>query len=228
MAINRRLINPAVPNLPLGTEQYERRYQDQFTNVLRLYFNQLRNALSELLGNTGGSYIGFPYIAASNGTIQYATAANTPTIVRWDTLDSGAGFTLNSNNTATAQATGVYKITYSLQFANNDNAIHNAIVWLRVNGSTSTADVTNSTTIFTLQARKSALLPNFVCGYSEVVFTLNEGDSVGLWWGTDQAATSGGATGIYIDYRAAQTTPMVYPAVPSAIGSITFVSALPA
>jgi hypothetical protein len=221
-----KIINPAVPNLPVGTEQYERRYQDQFTNVLRLYFNQLRNALGELFGANGGKYIQFPHIAASDGAIQYATAANTPTIVQWSSLDAGSGFTLNANNTATAQVTGIYKITYSLQFANDDNDIHDAIVWLRINGNTSTEDVTNSTTVFTLQARKSALLPNFVCGYSEVVFTLNAGDSVGLWWGTDQAATSGGADGIYIDYRAAQTTPMAYPAVPSAIGSITFVSAL--
>jgi hypothetical protein len=226
MATPNRIINPAVPNLPLGSEEYERRYQDQFTNVLRLYFNQLHNALGELVSNNGGKYIGFPHIAASDGALQYATAANTPTIVQWNSLDAGSGFTLNANNTATAQVTGIYKITYSLQFANDDNAIHDAIVWLRINGSTSAADVANSTTVFTLQARKSALLPNFVCGYSEVVFTLNAGDSVGLWWGTNQAATSGGARGIYIDYRAAQTTPMAYPAVPSAIGSITFVSAL--
>ena len=228
MTSKNRILTPAPPNLPLGTDQYERRYQDQFTNVLRLYFNQLQNAFAELFGPDGGKYIAFPHIAASDGAVQYATAANTPTIVQWSTLDAGSGFTLNSNNTATARISGVYKITYSLQFANNDNAIHDAIVWLRINGSASTDDVPNSTTIFTLQARKSALLPNFVCGYSEVVFELKGGDSVGLWWGTDQAATSGGATGIYIDYRAAQTTPMAYPAVPSAIGSITFVSALPA
>ena len=226
MTSKNRIFTPAPPNLPLATDDYERRYQDQFTNVLRLYFNQLRNALGELFGLNGGKYIQFPHIAASDSALQYATATNTPTIVQWNTLDAGSGFTLNANSTATAQIAGVYKITYSLQFANNDNAIHDAIVWLRINGSTSTADVANSTTIFTLQARKSALLPNFVCGYSEVVFSLNAGDSVGLWWGTEQAATSGGATGIYIDYRAAQTTPMAYPAVPSAIGSITFVSAL--
>jgi hypothetical protein len=222
-----RIITPAPPNLPLGTDTYERRYQDQFTNILRLYFNQLQNAFGELFGPEGGKYIAFPHIAASDSAIQYATAANTPTIVQWSSLDAGSGFKLNSDNTATAQVPGIYKITYSLQFANNDNAIHDAIVWLRIDGSTSAADVPNSTTIFTLQARKSALLPNFVCGYSEVVFTLKAGNTVGLWWGTDQAATSGGATGIYIDYRAAQTSPMAYPAVPSAIGSITFVSALP-
>jgi hypothetical protein len=227
MAGSNRIINPAPPSLPLGTQAYERQYQDQYSNVLRLYFNQLRNALGELFGNDGGRYIGFPHIAASDSAIQYATATHTPTIVKWNTLDAGSGFTLNADNTATAQVTGIYKITYSLQFANNDNAIHDAIVWLRINGSTSAADVPNSTTVFTLQARKSAILSNYVCGYSEVVFTLNAGDSVGLWWGTDQAATSGGVTGIYIYYRAAQTSPMAYPAVPSAIGSITFVSALP-
>ena len=44
MTTKNRIVNPAQPNLPLGTEQYERRYQDQFTNILRLYFNQLDNA----------------------------------------------------------------------------------------------------------------------------------------------------------------------------------------
>ena len=228
MVTKNRIITPAPPNLPLGTDTYERRYQDQFTNVLRLYFNQLQNAFGELFGPDGGKYIAFPHIAASDGAIQYATGDDTPTIIQWSSLDSGTGFTLNANSTATAQIPGIYKITYSLQFANNDNAIHDAIVWLRINGSNSSNDVASSTTVFTLQARKSALLPNYVCGYSEVVFTLRAGDSVGLWWGTDQAATSGGATGIYIDYQAAQTSPMPYPAVPSAIGSITFVSALPA
>lgn len=227
MASNNRIINPAPPNLPLGTMQYERRYQDQFSNVLRLYFNQLKNVLGELFGNNGGRYIEFPHIAASDGAVQYATAANTPTIVKWNTLDAGSGFTLNADSTATAQISGIYKITYSLQFANNDNAAHDAVVWLRLNGATTSDDVANSTTIFTLPARKSAGIASYVCGYSEVVFTMNAGDSVGLWWGTDQAATSGGAVGIYMYYLAAQTSPMAYPAVPSAIGSITFVSALP-
>jgi hypothetical protein len=229
MATPNRIINPAPPNLPLGPEGYERRYQDQFANVLRLYFNQLRNALGELFGNNGGKYLQFPHIAASDSTTQYATATNTPTIIKWNTLDAGSGFTLNANSTATAQISGVYKITYSLQFANNDNSAHDAIVWLRVDGTSSTSlnDAASSTTIFTLPARKSAGVPSYVCGYSEVVFTLNAGDSVGLWWGTNQAATSGGATGIYILAVPAQTSPMAYPAVPSAIGSITFVSALP-
>lgn len=230
MATSKQITNiiPTVaPRLPAATIQYDQRFIDQFANVLRLYFNGIDTTFGGLLGSTGGQYLGFPCIAASDSNTQYATAANTPTIVQWNSLDAGSGFVLNANYTATAQVSGIYKITYSLQLANNDNAIHDAIVWLRINGDTSAADVANSTTVFTLQARKTALLPNFVCGYSEVVFPLNAGDSVGLWWGTDQAATSGGATGIYMYHLAAQTTPMPYPAVPSAIGSITFVSRLP-
>jgi len=220
------LIPPRAPNLPVGPLQYETRYMDQLTNTLRLYFNTIDNFGQQFTGETGGSYIRFPFIEASDSTTQYATGNNTPTIVKWNTTSLGNQFTLNVGNTATAQLSGIYKITYSLQFANNANAIHNAVVWLRVNGSTSAADVPNSTTAFTLQARKSAGEPNFVCGYSEVVFALNAGDTVGLWWGTDLAATSGGGTGVYIYSLAAQTTPMAYPATPSAIGSITFVSAL--
>lgn len=226
--VTRIIQNPAPPNLPLGTEQYERRYQDQYSNVLRLYFNRLFNALSTLFNRLGGQYLNFPYVAASDTADQYATANDTPTVVTWNTLNAGNGFTLNTDSTATAQVSGLYKITYSLQFANTDNAAHDAIVWLRINDSTPANDVAGSTTIFTLPARKSAGVPSYVCGYSEVVFAMNAGDTVGLWWGTDAAASSGGALGVLIDYRAAQTTPMPYPATPSAIGSITFVSNLPA
>jgi hypothetical protein len=220
------LIPPKAPNLPLAPIQYDSRYVEQLTNVLRLYFNTIDNFSQQFVAETGGSYLKFPFIEASDSGTQYATGNNTATIVNWDTTALGNGFTLNVGNTATALVTGIYKITYSLQFANNDNAAHDAPVWLRINGSTSAADVANSATIFTVPARKSAGVPTFVCGYSEVVFTLNAGDTVGLWWGTDLAATSGGATGIYMYSQAAQTTPMAYPATPSALGSITFVSAL--
>ena len=43
-------INATPPNLPLAPNEYERRYQDQVNNVLRLYFNQLSNP-----GNMGGA-----------------------------------------------------------------------------------------------------------------------------------------------------------------------------
>ena len=43
------LITSKAPNLPLATVQYEPRYQDQFANALRLYFNQVDNAIGEII-----------------------------------------------------------------------------------------------------------------------------------------------------------------------------------
>ena len=214
------LIPSKAPNLPIGPVSYDQRYIDNLLNVLRLYFNQLDNNSAGLLSGDGGSYLKFPHIAASDTTDQYAGGNNTPTLVAWNTAEALNGFSLVSG-AAIATYPGVYKITYSLQFANNDNSQKDAIVWLRING----VDVEGSTTIFTLQQRKSAGISSYVCGYSEVVFQLNAGDKVGLWWGTSLAATSGGVTGVYIQAQAAQTVPMAYPSDPSAIGSITFVSA---
>jgi hypothetical protein len=189
-----------------------------------LYFNRLDDYLYKLASNQGAASLGFPFVAASDSTDQLATEADTPTVVKWNTLEAGSGFSLNAPGSATALVSGIYKITYSLQFVNTDNDIHNAAVWLKVNN----VDVPRSTTVFTLQARKSAGVYNFLCGYSEVVFSLEAGDVLELYWAVDQAySVSPAADGIYMEHLAAQTSPYARPAVPSAIGSITFVSRLP-
>jgi hypothetical protein len=212
------------PNLLIAPVDYSQQYIDQLNNALRLYFNEIDNGMAALLSGTGGSNLSLPFIAASDSTDQITADADTPTVVKWDTLEGGNGFTLNSPGSATALSSGVYKITYSLQFVNTDNAIHNAAVWLKVNN----ADVARSTTVFTLQARKSAGVFNFVCAYSEVVFSLEAGDELELYWAADAAYRASPArAGIYIEAIAAQTSPYARPAVPSAIGSITFVSRLP-
>ena len=289
------LIPSKAPNLPIATVEYEARYQDQFTNVLRLYFNTIDNAIGELIrileytgpfdtvyantvdatnvnainvnttnltsllaviqqlqantvtaanfqgGNgvfnnltganvnaslfTGAGYqINFPHIAASDSTDQVAGGNDTPTVVEWNTLDSGLGWTLNSPGSATADRAGIYKITYSLQFVNTANAIHSAVVWLQKNGS----DVANSATEFSIPARKSASVPSYVCGYSEAVFEVAVGDEIELYWATDLAGDPvGPVDGVYIFHDAAQVAPYARPAIPSAIGSIVYLSAPP-
>jgi hypothetical protein len=207
------------PNLPIPTTAYSQTFIESFSNALRLYFNTLDAFTTNLSNVDGGSSLSFPHIAASDSTDQYATANNTATLVAWNTGESILGFTLAAG-AATANYSGVYKITFSLQFANTANAIHNASVWLRVNN----VDVARSATNFSVPARKSAGVPSYVCGYSEAVFTVNAGDSIKLYWATDLAATSGGVDGVYIYADAVQTTPYARPAIPSAIGSITFVS----
>jgi hypothetical protein len=218
------LYKARAPALPLPPIEYEQAQQDQFQNALRLYFNRLDNFLSELSGNQGGGLIGFPYIAASDSTDQLATASDTATVVKWNTLEGGNGFTLNAPGSATALVSGVYKITYSLQFVNTDNAAHDAAVWLKINN----VDVPRSSTVFSIPARKSAGVFSYICAYSEVVFTLNADDEMELYWATNQAYDTSPATdGVYMEALAAQASPYARPASPSALGSITFVSAIP-
>ena len=168
-----------------------------------------------------------PHIAASDSTDQVASGNDTPTVINFNTLDSGFGWTLNSPGSATAAYAGVYKITYSIEFINTANAIHYATVWLKVNNS----DIPNSATIFHIPARKSAVAgeEGYVAAYSEITFEIDAGDEIELYWATDLAGNPTTPTdGVYLYHDVAWTTPTnpyARSAVPSVIGSITFVSA---
>lgn len=216
-----RLNTPKAPALALTPTQFSQQHFDLFNNQLRLYFNQL-DAFNAILNDPlGGGFLSFPHIGASDSTDQYATADNTPTIVKWNTLDSGLGFILNPNNSATALQAGVYKIDFSLQYANTANAVHDVVVWLRVNG----VDVPNSASKISMPARKSAGVPSYNLMYSTVIFTIAANDVIELYWATDVAYNPvGPVDGVYMEYAPAITSPYAHPAIPSAIGTITFVS----
>jgi hypothetical protein len=219
----------APPALPLFKDQYDRLDQNQYSNVLRLYFNildQYLNALTDASnGGTGTGGFSFPHIAASDSTDQIAGGNNTATVVKWNTLDSGYLWTLNSPGSATAQVPGVYTIRYSLQFINTADAVHFATVWLKVNN----VDVANTATKFFIPARKSASAgeEGYLCGYSEATFSVEADDEIELYWATDVAGNPTTPTdGVYMFHDAAQVSPFARPAIPSAIGSIVWVSAL--
>ena len=48
-----KVVAPRMPNAPLA---YEQLYQEQFMNILRLYFNQLDNASQQLITNNNLLY----------------------------------------------------------------------------------------------------------------------------------------------------------------------------
>jgi hypothetical protein len=208
------------PALPFAPVEYDRQYIDTFSNILRQYFNTLDNFIGQLTIDTGtAGFPVLPHIAAQDSTDQYATATNTPTKVLWNTLDSGSGFTLNIDSTATPTYTGVYKIDYSLQFLNTDTQIHDLYVWLRVDG----VDVAGSASIFSVP-NKHGGIDGALIAYSSLTFSVTAGQDIALYWTTNQAATSGGANGIYMHAAPTQTSPFTMPSIPSAVGSIVFVS----
>jgi hypothetical protein len=219
-----KLTNPRSPALPLAQTEFSPQYTNRYSNILRLYFNQLDSTWQGLLGTNGGQYLQSPHIAAQNTEDQYATADNTPTLVLFDVLDSASGFTLDPSGYATAGQNGIYKIDYSLQFSNTDNVSHDVYVWLQVNGSV----VPGSSSRFTIPARKSAGVYGYIVGYSSITFEIDEADEIRLWWATEKAYNLvGPVNGVYMEALPAQTLPYVRPANPSAIGSIVYVSRLP-
>lgn len=219
-----KITSTKAPALPVAAPAYTKSDQDKFSNILRLYFNQVDNFSSVLSGPLGMAYLDAPYISASDSTDQFADGNDNPTIVKWNTLEAGNGFTLNVDNTASVLVPGEYKIDYSLQFANTDNAQHDVYVWLQENGT----QIPNSCSKFTVPARKNIGIYGYAVAYSSITFTANPDNKIGLWWATSNAATSDLVTpGVYMEHLPAQTTPYVRPANPSAVGSITFLSRLP-
>lgn len=215
MATTNRIINPAPPNLPLGPNDYERRYQDQFTNVLRLYFNQLRNSLSELLGNTGGRYLSFPYGAFSS-YVDQTTTANTATLMALDTTDFSNTVSINNSKIVVENA-GVYNLQFSAQFQNTDNQIQDISIWLRQNGT----DIPGSTGFISIPARKSASAgeeAHEIIGWNYYL-SLNAGDYIQIYWSTTLASVT-------IQTYPASTGP-VRPSTASVVATLSFVSALP-
>lgn len=215
MATQNRIINPAPPSLPLGPEEYERRYQDQFTNVLRLYFNQLRNALSELFSGEGGKYVAFPYGAFSS-SVDQTTTANTATLMTLNTTDFANGVSID-NSKITVTNSGIYNLQFSTQFQNTDNAIQDISIWLKQNGT----DIPGSTGFVSIPARKSASAgeeAHEIIGWNYYV-SMNAGDYIQLYWSATLASVT-------IQAYNASTGP-VRPSTQSVVATLSFVSALP-
>lgn len=212
MATN-QIINPAVPNLPLGPEEYERRYQDQFANVLRLYFNQLRNGLSELFGTTGGKYLAFPYGAFSSYTSQ-STTANTATLLTLSTTDFSNGVSIASSK-ITVDNAGIYNLQFSVQVQNLDNAPQDMYIWLRQNGT----DIAGSTGVIGLPARKNPGDPSHDIKGWNYFLSMNAGDYVQIYWSPTIATVT-------VPTYAASSSP-TKPSTASVVATLSFVSTLP-
>jgi hypothetical protein len=205
--------NPVAPNLPLATQEYERQFQDQFENILRLYFNQLDNAFASLLGPTGGKYLKFPYGAFSSGVDQTAIA-NTATLMTLDTTDFSNGVSISSSKITVANA-GIYNLQFSVQLENTDNAPQDVFIWLKQNG----LDITGSTGKIGIPARKSPGDPfHGIYGWNYFV-SMTAGQYIEIYWSTTNAAVT-------IQFYPASASP-TKPSTQSVVATLSFVSRLP-
>jgi hypothetical protein len=210
-----RLSSTVAPRLPNATEEYERQLIDEENKILRLYFNQLDNFTQTLLSSDGGKFLSNPYGAFSDYTTQTATA-NTATLMQLATTDFSNEVTISSSKITVGNA-GIYNLQFSVQFQNTDNAIQDISIWLRKNGT----DISGSTGLISIPARKSASAgeeAHEIVGWNYYV-SMNANDYIELYWSTTNASVT-------IKTYAASTGP-VRPSTASVVATLSFVSALP-
>jgi hypothetical protein len=70
----------ASPSLPLSPIEFDRQYQDQLNNILRLSFNQLQATLGQLAATTNFLVANLPSAAESgSGARAFVSDATSPT-----------------------------------------------------------------------------------------------------------------------------------------------------
>jgi hypothetical protein len=210
----------AAPNLPLAPDEWDRRYQDQFANVLRLYFNRIDDFIARLSIGSGaidGSGVRFPYGAFSSDQDQ-TTTANTATLMTLNTTDFSNNVSLVTGSKITAAKAGIYNLQFSTQFQNTDNAIQDISIWLKQNGT----DIVGSTGLVSIPARKSASAgeeAHQITGWNYYV-SMNANDYIQIYWSATLASVT-------IQHYPTAASP-TRPSTQSVVATLSFVSALPA
>ena len=231
MALTKFKASP-LPNPPT---EYDAQYIRQVIRVLETYFSQLDSntpnyAQSYTADFFYGNGIGlaFPHNQFTSLVDQNAAAIDIayPVKLEVTTFTDDISITGVDNTRITFAAPGVYMLIYSLAFKNTTNDTQEVDVWFRYNNGTTTTDVPNSNSKFTIPPRKSTGDPSFliaVTPFSGAAVTA--GDWVEVVWATT-------STSVVMEHLpavaySAGVTP-AHPGTPSAIVEAFFVSKITA
>lgn len=212
------LTQTKAPALPFAPVEYDRQYVDTFNNILRQYFNTLDNFVSQLTLSAGGTGAGLflPYGSFADTTDQTA-AANTATVMTFDTTDFANGVSIVTSGGKASRFTvtnpGIYNFQWSGQFQNSDSQLHDAAIWIRKNGT----DVVGSSGYISVPNSHGGIDGHGIYGWN-FLFSLAANDYIELWWETDNTAVT-------IQAYPAGTSP-VKPSTSSLVATMTFVSAV--
>ena len=209
------LLVPAVPNLPIAPVDYNRQFQDQLNNVLRLYFQQLGGAFQAYLNEGGGRFLSVPcggYF--SNQT--FDLTANVATVITLNNSDANAVIdTSLSNGSVQVVYPGIYNYQFSAQFDNSDSQDHDVDFWVRVDN----VDVYESATRLTIPSRHGSSNGAAVAALN-IFITANANSIIDF-------VVAANHPDIRLVDLPASSSPYVRPSIPSLISTITFVSRLP-
>ena len=132
-----------------------------------------------------------------------------------NTTDFSNDVTIVDTTKLTATKAGLYNLQWSGQFNNSDTSLHDASVWLRING----ADIAGSTGYFSIPNTHGGIDGHAIVGWNYYI-QLNAGQYVELWWSTDNQKVT-------LECYGTSTGP-TRPATAAVVATLSFVSALPA
>lgn len=193
--------NVVPPNLPVAPTDYQVRYQDQLSNILRLFFTRLTNKVNGPV----------PHGSFYDTTTQTNPVANAVNLMKVNSVyDSGDGtqYAVKKDTTRIyITQTGVYNIAFSAQLDKTGGGASAVYIWIRVNGQ----NVPNSATKVVIDGPNSEIVAAW-----NWVLTLQDGDYIELAWESSD-------TNVILAAVAASGN---IPEIPSVILTVSWVSSV--
>ena len=211
------LLNTAQPRLPTAPQQYEPRFHDQHSDVLRLYFDRLNNNLNSLIGVNGGAYIQSPHAMLMSDQDQINAGVTLANQLSFNQPVIQQGIEVRNTDEIWFDQPGQYLVTFTLQVSNRGNAVQEFEVWAGFNGS----NYPLSNTRFDVPARKSSTVWAHIVPAVTGIFTVANPATEYLtikWWAS--------STDVFLEHYPVNTSP-TRPAIPSVIMTVNLISRLP-
>jgi hypothetical protein len=198
------------PRLPTAPPEYETRFHDQHSDVLRLYFNQLNNALAAIIGRNGGQYIDCPNGLFFSTTDQLIVAANTaqPIKLPIEYLNNAVRVNSATDSRVYVDVGGVYNFQFSGQLLSGSSSAKQVYIWIARNGT----DIGYSTHQYTVSGSNTHL--NISWNFD---IDLDAGEYIEMRWAADDTN---------MKLEAAVATAL-HPGMPSAVMAVNFIAPLP-
>ena len=199
-----QVVPPALPNPP---SQYSASYNNQRTNVLRLFFNRITSLFNALLSiNDGGKFLYFPRGLFYSTVNQDAAVINTGYPVGLENTYIGNGVSVQNGSQVTVSSDGVYNFQLTLQVEHTNASSCTLWVWINKNG----VDVEYGGQEHTMQGNDLQVV------HWNFSIDLLAGQYIEMYWATDDTTLQ--------VHTHPPATP--HPGVPSAVMAVSFVSNL--
>jgi hypothetical protein len=205
------------PRLPSAPTQYEQRFHDQHSDVLRLYFNQLNNAVATVIGPNGVAYLQTPHAMLMSDQDQTSAGTTVANILTYNQPVITQGVEVRNSGEIWFEQAGQYLVTFTLQVSNRGNALQEFEVWASYNGT----NYPLSNTRFDIPARKSVSVWSHIVPAITGIFTVQNPSTEYLtikWWSD--------STDVFLEHYPVNTSP-TRPAIPSVIMTVNLISRLP-